>query len=454
MPERVSNIRMCVYESPMTIEPDPITRLVRACEPGLPVDPTDPRYVNCDDVRGDFLVQSIARSLQRADPAHPDCKLFAGHRGVGKSSELLRLKRMLERPASGQSPFRVIYFDVATALDLNDLDFPDLLVYAAAEIQRQLRKAAIPKFSGTSQYLQRLWDDFKGFLGSSVQFSGADVEIPFASLPLEFKNQPSGRETLRAGIERVSTSLLAAVNELLTQANLSLQDAGEKGVALIIDGLDKLVLRSLGNGQTTHDRLFLDRGEQLASLRAHTIYTVPISMIYSPRCTQLEQAFGEFNRPVAMIRLRGDDRSEPTPDTLGMQKLWEIVKQRCAFARVDFNDVFDSEETCNYLCRMTGGHPRHLMVFLQAAANECDSLPITRRAAERVVNSYANSLLREIPTDFWPRLREFATPRDDIPKDEAHQEMLFYLHVLEYMNCRPWYEVNPVLRTLPIFDSA
>ena len=86
--------------------------------------------------------------------------------------------------------------------------------------------------------------------------------------------------------------------------------------------------------------------------------------------------------------------------------------------------------------------------------NAVDALPITRKAAEHTISKYAISLLREIPDEFWPKLRRFAQPQDDIPKDEIHQEMLFLLHVFEYMNGQPWYEVNPVLRTLPKFGAS
>ncbi len=48
----------------------------------------------------------------------------------------------------------------------------------------------------------------------------------------------------------------------------------------------------------------------------------------------------------------------------------------------------------------------------------------------------------------------FAAPCDDIPKDPAHQEMLYLLHIFEYMNGRPWYEVNPVFRTLPTYGAG
>ena len=103
---------------------------------------------------------------------------------------------------------------------------------------------------------------------------------------------------------------------------------------------------------------------------------------------------------------------------------------------------------------MSGGHPRHLMMFIQAACNAVDALPLTRRAAEQAVRHYANSLLREVPDEAWPKLANLDAPRDDIPKDDLHQQMLFLLYVFEYMNGAPWYEVNPVFRTLHRFARA
>jgi hypothetical protein len=115
---------------------------------------------------------------------------------------------------------------------------------------------------------------------------------------------------------------------------------------------------------------------------------------------------------------------------------------------VDIKNVFDKPETGWYLCEMTGGHPRHLLMFLVAALNALDNLPITRKAAEKAVRNYANSLLREIPDEYREKLRAFKTPQSSIPKDEMHQWMLYLLHIFEYMNGQPWYELNPVVRTL------
>ncbi len=436
----------------------PIDRLFRACEPNESLPPTDNRYVDFDEARGDSPAPRYARSLRRADPAKQEVKLLAGHRGIGKTSELLRLKQLLEQPATKENPyppFTVIFFDVNYTLDVNDLDFPDLLVLIAGEVQEQLRKAAIPGFSASSAYFKRVWDDLKATLGTEVDLKEAEAETPFGKLAVEFKNRPNARQLLRAAIEKHNTSLFKAVNDLLDQANVAIRKNGGSGLVLLIDGLDKIVLRPLDDGRSnTHVRLFCDRADQLCSLKAHTVYTVPISLIYSPRGAQMAQTFGEHTPPMSMISLRGEKKSDPEPTTVGMKKMWEMLEKRCAFAEVDIKEVFDTPATGHYLCQMTGGHPRHLMMFMQAATNAVDKFPITRKAAHTAVRNYANSLLREIPDAFWPLLRKFAQPQSDIPKDELHQQMLFYLHVFEYMNGEPWYEVNPVIRDLHKFSEA
>ncbi len=435
---------------------DPTTRLYRACNPNESLEPTDDRYVVCDEVRGANVVESFERCLRLADPEKPEVKMFAGHRGVGKTSELYRLKAHLENPPSVKKPssFEVIYFDVSELLDVNDLDFPDLLVCTVAEVQRQLRGANLEGFNPVTTSLQRLWDEVKGALGAKLYLKDAKINVPFGDLTAEFKYRPNARAELRDAVELRNHDLLAAVNDLLKAATIALLQAGKDGLALIIDGLDKLICREVKEGKTTHDRLFLDRSDQLASLNAHTIYTVPISLFYSPRTAQVEQAFGEHNVPVSMINLRGDNRSEPTSSTPGMQTMWKMIEARCRYADVDIGNAFDKPETGHYLCRMTGGHPRHLMMFLRSSIGAIDKLPITRKAAELAVRNYANSLFREIPDDFWENLRQFGEPCDDMPKDAVHQEMLYLLHIFEYMNGRPWYEVNPVIRTLPKYGVA
>jgi hypothetical protein len=409
--------------------------------------------VNFDDVRGDEnVVEVYARSLRRATPTRADFKLFTGHRGVGKTSELYRLKDLLEQPVGDKGGFLVVFCDVSDRLDVNDLDFPDLLVFVASQLQEQLGQLQLPGFSAVTTYLSRVWDEIRSLLGSQVELKGVEVETGFAKLAIELRNRPNSRKLLRDAVEQHSTSLLNAVNDLLNSAEASARNSHYAGLVLIIDGLDKLVRRDLGNGNNTHDRLFIDRSEQLASLRVHTVYTVPISLIYSPRFSQVQQSIGEHNAPVSMIRLRPKRDAPRCPNSPGMMKMREMVEKRCTHAGTSHQDAFDSDDTLNYLCEMSGGHPRHLMMFLQAACNELDDLPITRKAAEKAVRKYGNALLREVPDAAWDALKHFDQPQRDIPKDDLHQQMLFLLFVFEYMNGDIWYEINPVLRTLERFN--
>jgi len=436
----------------MNREPDAITRLFRACDPNESLQPDDPRYVNCDDVRGERLVEIFARDLRMADPSKPVVKLFAGHRGVGKSSELLRLKALLEGHDTSRRPFKTVLFNTGDSLDLNDLDFPDLLVLLAGELQKQLSEIKIPGFNVETSLFTSVWEGLKGLLGTKVSPTELKVGPGFMNLALDFRMRPNARKQLRDAIELHNTALLAAVNDILIEANAKLrQSMNYECLVLIVDGLDHLVRRPLEGGTNTHERLFIHRSSQLASLSAHTIYTVPISLYYSPLAAQLEQTIGEFNLHLPMIRLRESSRSELTLETPGMKKMWEILEKRCERAKVDIKDVFDSPETGHYLCQMSGGHPRYLMMFIQAASGAVDALPITRAAAERAVSNYANSLFRQIPDNFWAKLRKFDKPQKDIPRDDIHQQMLFLLYVFEYMNATPWYEVNPVVRQISKF---
>ncbi|HEV7515228.1 MAG TPA: hypothetical protein VGR07_02905 [Thermoanaerobaculia bacterium] len=89
---------------------------------------------------------------------------------------------MLEEPGhAADKPFQVMLLEVDRALDLNDLDFPDLLVFVAAEAQRQLQGSKVPGFSATSELLRHAWDGIKEILSSEVEIKGAPWKPDWAS---------------------------------------------------------------------------------------------------------------------------------------------------------------------------------------------------------------------------------------------------------------------------------
>lgn len=110
----------------------------------------DPRYVNLDELRGDkFLIPKILREMEDCRSGEYVKYAYAGHRGSGKSTELLRLKAELQSTDRGTDRYFVIYKDaypdphVVTRsrlktehsdvpypdLSHEDLDYVDILLY-------------------------------------------------------------------------------------------------------------------------------------------------------------------------------------------------------------------------------------------------------------------------------------------------------------------------------------
>ena len=87
-----------------TIPLETIKQWLKACNADEALEPNDPRYINLETVeidgkpahlRGEDWIKPLYRTIQRAD--EPTCQLFSGYAGTGKTTELRRLKRFLEK---------------------------------------------------------------------------------------------------------------------------------------------------------------------------------------------------------------------------------------------------------------------------------------------------------------------------------------------------------------------
>lgn len=421
-----------------------VTLLYRAFNPSEALQPGDARVVNCDGARHGGIAGQLAKEFQRADPDKPMHRLFTGHIGVGKSTELLRLKKLLETGPDA-TRLETIYFDVNDHLDPNDLKLADLLVLIASEVETHLRQhSRLQGFSATNVALQRFWDHVQQFVNSDVSLPKIDFNAGISKLTVEIKEgAPTQREALRKAINEQRTTLRAGVRDLLQTGIQALKRQSlAQGLVIIIDGLEKLPADQ-------HEELFFTGCEQMADLAAHSVYTVPMSLAYHPRFSTLTQAFGHQPVPLPMLHA---DTSE------GVTCLNTLIDQRCDYARVIPGDLFDSPETRQKLCLQTGGHLRYLMIFVRSALSKIEALPITSEALDSVLRDTRHALARQIPGAYWPWLRRFrsgflqALP-DDLP-DDVRRDLLHQLIVYEYVNGEPRYDVNPVIRELHNFKHG
>jgi hypothetical protein len=110
-----------------------------ACHPETPLKPGDPRYVDLREVRGG---RNLARVIHRRirSTKHPSYHqhLITGHRGCGKSTELRQIKGELE-----DKGLFCVYFDVEDVLDVNDVEYLDVLLAIARVVYEELKEARI-----------------------------------------------------------------------------------------------------------------------------------------------------------------------------------------------------------------------------------------------------------------------------------------------------------------------
>lgn len=105
--------------------------------PVQPLKSGDPRYVDCTPVRGnEDVVTQMFNAITWSD-VHV-AQLFTGHRGSGKSTELLRLQHRLEKAG-----YVVLYFEADDDLDLNDLEYTDLFLSVARRVTSDLHDKGI-----------------------------------------------------------------------------------------------------------------------------------------------------------------------------------------------------------------------------------------------------------------------------------------------------------------------
>jgi hypothetical protein len=428
--------------------------LYNAFNPSSPLPAGDPQYVDCGEVRGeDNITQDLGLNIENSEPM--TCQLYAGHRGAGKSTELLRLQQHLSNKG-----YFVVYF-AADAEDINpeDTEYTDILLACTRHLLEAIKEAdSKPLLNWMKDRLKDLKD-----LGlTEISFEGLKLEAQislFAKVTATLRTQPSLRYKIREKVEPQTQTLIDALNEFIGDAKKKLPNKYSQLVA-IADNLDRIVPFPAADagGRTNLDQIFLDRSEQLQALDCHVVYTVPISMVHSKRAADLSD---KYNTPqvLPMILVQNLDGSPHQP---GLAKIKELIKKRVQ--KIDPNlsletGLFDTKETLERLCLMSGGHVRDLMKMMQQAVNQTQNLPITAKAAQRAITKERDVYRRTPGKDEWQILAKVSLSHE-IDNDDQHRSLLFNRCILEYRyfddeeEKLPWYDVHPLIKGIPQFKEA
>jgi hypothetical protein len=423
-----------------------LQKFYQACNPSKTLVVSNPLdrqyYIDFASVRGGRIIEELKENITFFSPDEPTCELFTGHIGCGKSTELLRLKAELE-----EKGFHVVYFESSQDLELGDVDISDIMLAIARRVGESLEsqeKLQLNEPKGLKSLLQGIAKLFQVELEVS-----AEASLGIAKITAKAKDSPELRNKLREYLGPRTKGILDSINEELLQPAIEkLKQRGKKGLVVIVDNLDRVENSQKPWGRPQPEYLFVDRGEQLRQLKCHVVYTMPLSLRFSNDIERLTQRFMVNPKVLPMVPVLQRNGSVCEE---GMYLLKQMVLAR-AFPRIPeeyrfdlIKNIFDSPETLEQLCRVSGGHVRELLMLLYDWIKKERRLPLSKNILEIVVKARSNQMKLAITDNEWELLRQVAQHKQ-VRGDEDYRSLVHSRFVYEYCDRDgSWFDINPIL---------
>ena len=275
-----------IQETPMP-DTDILTVLYRACDPLAPA--TSKFYVDCADVRGrNAFTKQFCKDLAKADTKLK--RLFSGHIGSGKSSELQHLSQKLAEHATitPHKRYFPILLDATEYLNESDVAVTDILLAIVAEVGDAFRTEL--KIDLKDTYFKKRWDEVKSLFVSDIEISEGELSLPNAKIKVkQLRTDPELRKKVREKLREQTASLLDEINLIISEARVQLRKHSTdaeltpyEDIVLILDNFEKMSrLAGHEEGAASQKALFIDNAPQFLKLDVHLVLTVPLTLARS-----------------------------------------------------------------------------------------------------------------------------------------------------------------------------
>jgi hypothetical protein len=354
---------------------------------------------------------------------------FSGHKGCGKSTELLHL---LSNPQL-QKKYWILNFSIREETDIIDIDFRDVLLAIGGRLFREYRKRGgeLPE-----QLLKEL-GSWKGKVekeistileGRNSEFEiSASVEAFFVSAGAKMKLEPATRVVLRQVVENDITGLIGIINHIA----MSIYTKEHLIPLILIDDLDKPDLEKAR-------AIFHDRREIMMQPNCAIVYTVSSALFYSKEFDAIrDQAVFLPN-----INLHpANDLQTHNPE--GYKTLGDFVRVRMNLNLID-DDALDGAIT------YSGGVFREMARIMRTAIGHSrrrKASKINLEDVEWAATEIRNEYRRILDKDDLKLLKK-VHENNHMEYSERMRPLLQLLALLEFRNGENWCDVHPVLRKL------
>ncbi len=428
---------------------DPLRTLYKSLtgRGALPLDPEDDYYVPILEATPEK--DPILALWQRIDLAESESiNLLTGFRGNGKSTELRRLKKMLQQ--DGCQVFLVNMLDYV--LMTKPLELSDFILSLMAALASAVEASSDYNLKPLSQsYWQRLQE----FLESEVRLEKLDLGVKgpgaAAGLGFKLKTDPNFKISIQQHLQGHLTRLVQDAREfidaLVTAIRRHTSDPDKK-VVLLVDSLEQL--RGSGDeAEKTYAatvELFSGQAANLHFPKLHIVYTVP------PYLTALAHNLGRSlgGHPVTQwpnIHIR---TKKNKTDTTGLDLMFSIIEKRMP----DWQDLIPQQHM-RRLAESSGGDLRDFFRLIRECAISLRTARFSKPEAmldetmvNRVIQQLRNELLPLADEDARWLARIHQSKREALHSDKDLPSLARFLDsnlIMNYLNGEPWYDVHPLL---------
>ncbi|MCP4352315.1 MAG: hypothetical protein GY795_43205 [Desulfobacterales bacterium] len=412
----------------------------------------DELYVPADKGRGKPVFDRLKRRLDE-EPDGSLKILFAGHKGCGKTTELLRLQKNIEKD------FIVLNFSVIKELDIQNISYIELFIVTMEKLfkfvkgQEEQEKIEIDKqyFENIKNWLrsEEIEEINEKHLGMDIETGvKSGVSIPFlvdffAKFKAAAKSSVSMKETLKTKVEPKLSELIQNCNLFINEIKGKLTGINKKGLVIIIEDLDKLDIEK-------GEHIFYEHSQQLAQLNCHCIFTFPIALLYNIRFNAIKKSYDEeYVLPMIKVATKEGVKYDE-----GIAVIKNIVKKRMEIS------LFDNELILDDMIKYSGGCLWDMFQMVRDASDSALDFERHRIIREDFDSAYralkldyeftiAENKEKEITVDeYYETLVSCVKNKNKKPKStDAMLDLRNNLTVLSY-NDIGWSDVHPIVKDI------
>lgn len=427
---------------------DPLKSLYKSLsgKGALPLSPDDPCYVEIHGQRaGEDPIQDLWSRIDLSESE--SVNLLTGFRGNGKSTELKRLKKMLEN--SGCQVFLVNMLDYV--LMTKPLALSDFILSLMAALNGEVEEY----LPGLKPLSQSYWERLQTFLTSEVEIDKIDVGLKgagaTANIGLKLKTDPRFKRRIQEHLEGHLTRIVEDAHGFVDNLVCQIRDQStdpDKKIVLLVDSLEQL--RGVGEDAesiyASAVELFSGQASNLCFPKLHVVYTVP------PYLNVLAPNLGRIlgGNPITRwpnIHVRKQDN---TPDSYGIGIMTAILEKRFSA----WQQVIP-EQTLSRLAEVSGGDLRDFFRLIRECAISLRNLRLSNPDAilddpivNRVIRQLSNELLPIAEEDARWMVRIHETKSAALPSEKNLPSLARFLDcnlIMNYQNGEPWYDIHPLL---------